>query len=76
MLNLVLPLVGLMNIMKINQYQIHWGMYGYRMEFTGLKYIKTNILFLQNFALLQKIKWEMEYFVVRFRFLEKKSPKK
>jgi hypothetical protein len=51
-------------------------MYGYRMEFTGLKYIKTNILFLQNFALLQKIKWEMEYFVVRFRFLEKKSPKK
>jgi hypothetical protein len=42
MLNLVLPVVGIMNIMNINQYQIHYGMYGYNVWFNGFKCTKTN----------------------------------
>jgi hypothetical protein len=41
MLNLVLPLVGIMNIVKINQYQIHYNIYGYRLWFNGFKYTKV-----------------------------------
>jgi hypothetical protein len=41
MLNLVLSLVGVMNNMKINQYQIHQIIYGYRMWFNVFNY--TNI---------------------------------
>jgi len=41
MLNLVLPLVGVMNIIKINQWKIHLKMYGYKVWFNGLKYTKT-----------------------------------
>jgi hypothetical protein len=39
MLNSMLLLVGIMNIMKTNQYQIHLQMYGYRMWFNDLKYL-------------------------------------
>jgi hypothetical protein len=42
MLNSMLPLVGIMNIIKINQYQTHLKNYnGYRMWFNGLNYTKT-----------------------------------
>jgi hypothetical protein len=36
MFNLMLPLVEVMNIMKINQYQIHYKMYGYRAWFNDI----------------------------------------
>jgi len=42
MLNLVLTFVGVMNNMKINQYQIH---YIYRMWFNGFKYINIPTFF-------------------------------
>jgi hypothetical protein len=41
-LNSMLPLVGIMNIMKINWYEIYWAMYhGNKVWFNGLEYTKT-----------------------------------
>jgi hypothetical protein len=37
----MVPLVGIMNIMKIKQCQIHWKIYEYKVWFTILKCIKT-----------------------------------
>jgi hypothetical protein len=53
MLNLLVPLVGIMNIMKINQYQNPIkNIYGCRMWFNGLKYTKT----CYSFHLKQNVK--------------------
>jgi hypothetical protein len=59
MLTLVLPLVGIMNIMNINQCQIHNGMYGYKVWFNGFKCNKTNVfLYVQHLTLLQSSFWK------------------
>jgi hypothetical protein len=41
MLNFVLPLIGIMNIMKINQYEIHKKCMDIKLWFIRLKHTKT-----------------------------------
>jgi hypothetical protein len=40
-LNSMLQIVGIMNIMKINEHKINQRIYEYRIWFNDLKYIKT-----------------------------------
>jgi hypothetical protein len=61
-LNSMLPLVGIMNILKINQCQIYFKMYGYKMWFNNLKYTKTCCFF----HMKQNVKFKISQHILGF----------